>query len=304
MSKNLEILDSKRTLSQEFFQRFSNQEMTLITAWVHAKSPQTQRLYKRVVRDFFLSFSEIGLKDVELGHGLVFLKNHGHLKLSSQNLIRDVLCSLFSFCVKSGYLDKSPFISLERFKTPDVFGSKVLSEADIKRMIDKEKNIRNRLILKLLYESGIRVNELAKIRMGDFSLRPDGNALLMVIGKGSKIRGVVIRKKIMDEIDDYLTQLSLPQKDDDFLLPAKKAQGQPLATPQIYRIVRNAAKRAGIDKKVSPHWFRHSSATHALERGAPIHVVKATLGHESLTTTGKYLERRPNQSNSDFLPEL
>ena len=63
-----------------------------------------------------------------------------------------------------------------------------------------------------------------------------------------------------------------------------------------------SARRAGIELPVSPHWFRHAHASHALDRGAPIHLVQATLGHASITTTGRYLHARPNDSSSRFLP--
>jgi integrase/recombinase XerD len=67
------------------------------------------------------------------------------------------------------------------------------------------------------------------------------------------------------------------------------------------RIVAKAAARAGLELSVSPHWLRHSHATHALERGAPIHLVAATLGHASVATTGKYLHARPTDSSSNYL---
>jgi site-specific recombinase XerD len=69
----------------------------------------------------------------------------------------------------------------------------------------------------------------------------------------------------------------------------------------VERIVTKAAQRAGVEGKVSPHWLRHSHATHALERGAPIHLVQATLGHASVATTGRYLHARPTDSSSKYL---
>ena len=74
---------------------------------------------------------------------------------------------------------------------------------------------------------------------------------------------------------------------------------RPLA---VLRIVRKASARAGIELPVSPHWFRHAHASHSLDRGAPIHLVQAALGHASITTTGRYLHARPNDSSSRFLP--
>jgi integrase/recombinase XerD len=71
---------------------------------------------------------------------------------------------------------------------------------------------------------------------------------------------------------------------------------------QVWRIVTTAAERAGISKDVSCHWFRHAHASHALDRGCPIHLVQATLGHSSVATTGKYLHARPTDSSGNYLP--
>jgi integrase/recombinase XerD len=68
----------------------------------------------------------------------------------------------------------------------------------------------------------------------------------------------------------------------------------------IFRLVQHAATRAGLEVKISPHWLRHAHATHALERGAPIHLVQATLGHASVATTGRYLHARPTDSSARY----
>lgn len=72
-------------------------------------------------------------------------------------------------------------------------------------------------------------------------------------------------------------------------------------TRQVERIVREAARRAGIKGNVSPHWLRHAHASHSLDRGAPIHLVQQTLGHENMATTGKYTHARPHASSGQFL---
>lgn len=77
--------------------------------------------------------------------------------------------------------------------------------------------------------------------------------------------------------------------------------GQALQPVAVLRIVRLAAHRAGVELPVSPHWLRHAHASHTLDRGAPIHLVQATLGHASITTTGRYLHARPKDSSSRFL---
>ena len=78
-------------------------------------------------------------------------------------------------------------------------------------------------------------------------------------------------------------------------------QGGPLSAVQVLRIVRKAAQRAGLELAVSPHWLRHAHASHALDHGAPIHLVQATLGHASVATTGRYLHARPSDSSARYL---
>ncbi len=78
-------------------------------------------------------------------------------------------------------------------------------------------------------------------------------------------------------------------------------KGSPLSTSQAFRIVRAAARRAGVEKDVSPHWLRHCHGSHALDRGAAVHLVQATLGHSSVATTGRYLHARPTESSSKYL---
>src|SRR5438128_7504431 len=81
----------------------------------------------------------------------------------------------------------------------------------------------------------------------------------------------------------------------------RSRKGGGLSHSQVLRIVRAAAQRAGIQAPVSPHWLRHAHASHALERGCPIHLVQATLGHASVATTGRYLHARPTDSSARYL---
>lgn len=84
------------------------------------------------------------------------------------------------------------------------------------------------------------------------------------------------------------------------VFPSRKKQGH-LSEVQVWRIVRAAARRAGIEDAVSPHWLRHAHASHALDRGAPPHLVQATLGHASLATTSRYAHARPSDSSARYL---
>jgi site-specific recombinase XerD len=82
----------------------------------------------------------------------------------------------------------------------------------------------------------------------------------------------------------------------------RSRQGGALDPSQVHRIVKQAAQRAGLPETVSAHWLRHAHVSHALDRGAPVHLVQATVGHASLTTTSRYAHARPNDSSSRYLP--
>jgi integrase/recombinase XerD len=84
----------------------------------------------------------------------------------------------------------------------------------------------------------------------------------------------------------------------------RSRKGGHLTAAQVWNIVKKAAKRAGISKAVSPHWFRHGAASHSLQRGANISIVSKTLGHSSLNTTQKYIHCRPDDSSSLYLQDV
>jgi integrase/recombinase XerD len=88
----------------------------------------------------------------------------------------------------------------------------------------------------------------------------------------------------------------------DAVFKSRKGGGH-LDPSQVRRIVYAAGRTAGLEQKVSPHWMRHAHASHALDRSAPIHLVQATLGHASVSTTGRYLHARPSESSSLYLPD-
>jgi integrase/recombinase XerD len=120
---------------------------------------------------------------------------------------------------------------------------------------------------------------------------------ITVFGKGGKTRSVQLRVSVWKQ----LSKLRGEAQPHEPVFPSRKG-GEPLTDSGIWRIVKQAARRAGIEVPVSPHWLRHAHASHALDRGAPIHLVQATLGHASIMITGRYLHARPKESSSKFLP--
>jgi len=117
-----------------------------------------------------------------------------------------------------------------------------------------------------------------------------------VWGKGGKTRTVLLSQETWAELRALKGEAAL----DAPVFPSRKGKGH-LDQSQVHRIVQAAAVRAGIEAPVSPHWLRHAHASHALDRGAPIHLVQATLGHASVATTAKYLHARPEDSSARYL---
>lgn len=270
----------------------------LIEMWVHGLSPPTQERYRRTARRFLASANKplhlITLADIQGWH--LTLKE---LSPSSQRTAIATIKSLLSFAHKIGVIENNVGLSMREPKAKDCLNERILSEAEVQAMIALETNPRNRAILRALYSGGLRVSELCQLRWKDLKARNESGQVT-VLGKGQKTRTVLLPLSVWNEIH----QLRGDSGADDPVFQSREGDdlGKHLDRTQVYRIVAAAAKRAGIEGKVSPHWLRHSHASHSLEHGAPLHLVQATLGHASLATTSRYLHARPNDSSSLYLP--
>ena len=285
--------------------QFSDQEQALVFSWLYQKSPRTQKYYRRVISEFFSRFHWVSLHQFEIGHFVLFMKSKEHLKPASRNTMKNALSSLFSFLFKAGHLAKDPTLTWTAIKVPSGLGRKILERDQIQRMLDCEPDTRNRLIIKMLYLTGLRVSELCQLKVQDVKVKDEERMVLHVLGKGTKVRSVLIPLSVWQEVRDNLAiQEGEIMEQEAPLFRSKKAPYKALDPSQVFRIIKLAAKRAKVDPLPSPHWFRHTSATHAIENGAPLHVVQRTLGHESIATTGRYLDARPNESSSDYLVDF
>ncbi|MFA6676221.1 MAG: site-specific tyrosine recombinase XerD [Bacteroidales bacterium] len=172
---------------------------------------------------------------------------------------------------------------------------KILTSVDLSEPLGH----RNRAILEVLYSCGLRVSELVNMRLSDVFF---DEGFVRVIGKGDKQRIIPIGEPALKAIGQYLRQnvrsrglsgasssgglRKTGSKDEDILFLNRN--GRKMTREMIFIIVKNAAKKAGITKDISPHTFRHSFATHLVENGADLRVVQELLGHESILTTEIY----------------
>ena len=118
---------------------------------------------------------------------------------------------------------------------------------------------------------------------------------ITVTGKGRRVRVVLLPEAVWEQLQ------KLPSGMDPDSPVFRSRSGAALDRSRVLQIVREAARRAALPERVSPHWLRHAHASHALDHGAPLHLVQATLGHASVATTSRYLHVRPNQSSAAYL---
>lgn len=202
------------------------------------------------------------------------------------------LRTFYSFLYDNNLVDKNIFKyvttpkkekRLPKYITNDDVTS-IFNVPDITSPIGK----RNRLILELLYGTGIRVSELCNIKVKDIDLN---NKTIRILGKGSKERIVFYGDACAEILELYLSDgrnILLNKKNNDYLIIGTYKKDKPLTTRSIELIINDIIEKAAINKKVTPHVLRHTFATHLLNEGCDILMVKELLGHSSLDTTGIY----------------
>ena len=199
--------------------------------------------------------------------------------------------SLFKFLCLEGYRQDDPSELLEAPKIgrhlPDVL---TVDEIDsIIRQIDLSlpEGQRNRAMIETMYSCGLRVSELCSLKMEDLFLE---EGFIKVMGKGSKQRLVPVSGRAIHEIELYMADrchIDIKPGAERFLFLSIR-RGRPISRIMVFDIVKDLTAKAGINKTVSPHTFRHSFATHLLEGGANLRAIQCMLGHEKISTTEIY----------------
>lgn len=226
-----------------------------------------------LVRDFIYSISEF-------------------IAPSTQSRIISGLKGFYDFLVLEKYINQNPvlFIDVPKLgrKVPEVLAIEEIDNMISNIDLSTDEGNRNKAILETLYGCGLRVSELVDFKISDLFFE---EGFIRVTGKGSKQRFVPIANQTIKWItiykDEIRVHLKIDPKDEDILFLNRR--GKQLTRAMIFTIVKDLAKLSNILKKVSPHTFRHSFATHLLENGADLRSIQAMLGHESITTTEIYM---------------
>ncbi len=252
--------------------------------------------YSRDIKSFlsFLSNSSItDLSEVTVENGREFFLQLSQSGLNERSLARfhSSIKGFFSFLVVSEYITKNP---IARIKPPKLKKKlpEVLSPAEIDSLIAKTEDdtpagLRDRAIIEVLYACGIRVSELAGMKKNDIFYDDE---MIRVLGKGSKERLVPIGSSAINALKNYLTFgrpiIAKPGSGNTLFINAKRGGG--LTRVGIWKIIKQYAELAGLSKRVYPHIFRHSFATHLIEGGANIRAVQEMLGHTDISVTQIY----------------
>ena len=221
----------------------------------------------------------------------------------SQARILSGIRSFYRFLIMEDYLESDPTELLESpqtgFKLPEVM---TVEEIDLLiGSIDRgtKEGQRNRAILETLYSCGLRVSELCNLKFSELYFE---EGFIKVEGKGSKQRLVPISPRAIKEIRLYFTDRNLMKIKpgfEDFVFISNF--GKNISRIMVFHIIKELAERIGLKKKISPHTFRHSFATHLLEGGANLRAIQCMLGHESIGTTEIYTHIDRNMLRSEII---
>jgi site-specific recombinase XerD len=252
--------------------------------WLHGKGPNTIRAYRRDLAAFRATIG----KPIRLAYLGDLQRYADTLQGSPASCARRLLAlkSLLSFAAKMGYTPFNVGAAIRPPRPDDRLAERILHERQVFALLDAvAEHPRDHALIRLLYNGGLRVSEAVGLVWRNLV---DGIANIR--GKGGRARVVRLSRGTWAELQALRPADALG---DDRVFP--------MTAWNAWDRVRRAARKAGLEALVSPHFLRHSHGTHALHRGADLATVRETLGHASLAPTGRYLHARPEKSSGDYL---
>ena len=264
---------------------------------LEGKSPRTITAYKLDLEQFhsfiqrYFENGEVDIKGITVLNIRDFFRFLNEKPDCNRSLARKsaALNSFFRYCKRSGFIQNNP---MEKIKRPkyEVPLPKFFTEEEVRTLLsipdtDSPFGIRNKAILETLYSSGLRISELAGIRLQDIDLK---RGLIRVTGKGNKQRIVPLGSYAIEAINNYLKVRPqfMRENNPDVLFLTKS--GKAFDTKQLDIILKRYFELVAKAKGYSPHSLRHSFATHLLSRGADLRAIQELLGHSLLSTTETY----------------
>ena len=236
--------------------------------------------YLDAVRSFakFFHRSPDQLGPEQIREYLLYLVRDRKSAPSTVQVHRAALRFLYVKTLNQPWFDERVARTRKRIKLPTV-----LSAAEITRILDNTRNLKHWTMIATFYATGVRLNELRKLKVADI----DSQRMVIHVreAKGGRPRDIGLSKNLLERLKIYWRW----RKPQNWLFPSDMRPDQPLERKSIRCACSLAGRRAGIDRAVSPHVFRHSCATHMLEAGADLRTIQVLLGHANIETTARYL---------------
>ena len=234
-----------------------------------------------------------------------YLKYLDGLKYSKNSISRNLsaLRTYYKYLVSENVIDNNPFKIISNPKKDKKLPN-FLNYEEIEKIFesfedDTPLNLRNRCIVELLYDTGVRVSELVNIKISDIDFN---ERTINIRGKGRKERIVYFGDYLYEVLKKYISDgrnILLDNKSCDYLI--LNSRGNKITTRGIQQIIDKVVNDASLKHKISPHVLRHTFATHMLNGGSDIKTIQQLLGHESLSTTGIYTHITNEVLRSEYL---
>lgn len=276
---------SKPAITINIKQDYSHRASTLLPKGYHDMliqkrySQQTIKTYCGYMQDFAFHFKDKTLEVMsshDINNYFVHLQRTYQISSSQQNQRINAIKFYYEKVLKR---DRT-FYELERPRERNPL-PKVLSKEEIKRIIDVTTNIKHKCIISMLYSSGMRRGELLNLRIED--INSDRMQIRIEGGKGNKDRFTTLSKVMLSILREYYLKYQ-PQ----YWLFESQIKGKKYSEGGVRQLLNAAVKKAGLNKRVTPHMLRHSFATHLLEQGINLRNIQSLLGHHSIKTTEVY----------------
>lgn len=237
--------------------------------------------------------NNLSVKEVQYEHLKNFVTELYDLGLSARSQARIIsgIKQFYAYLLLENLVSGDPSELLEQpkigRKLPEVMSIEEIDQLIRANNLESPEGYRNRAILEVLYSCGLRVSELVELKFSDLFY---DEGFVRVIGKGNKERLVPLSKSVEREIQKYVEKtrstLKIKAGNENFIFLNRR--GSKLTRVMIFLIIKNLARKIDLKKKISPHTFRHSFATHLIEGGANLRAIQEMLGHESIITTEIY----------------
>ena len=261
----------------------------ILTLWFDGKAKTTIKTYGYSLKQFF-KFAQSPLNEIRLDILIKFKQHLLRLNYAVATVNNKLMAikSLLSFAHKIGYIMFNVGLVVKSMKNREDINNKILMNEEIKALIDRAKKPRDAILIKLLANTGLRISELINLQWNDIKL-----GKITVFGKGSKTRFISIKEELLTEL------LTLKRPYSEYIFSTNR--GSKLARQNVHTMLKQVAKQALITDKISCHWLRHSTASHALNNGASLQQVQQLLGHDSINTTARYLHTLNGTTATDFI---